>query len=162
MPLNGNWCFLRANQPPRRLLRLLVAVGLLALHIPALAATPFSLTVTPQESNDGVARLAWDAPENTAVYIQQSRTEDFQQPATLYRGNDSGTTITGLKDGSYFFRVAADGVSIDAFNWSDPVQLKVAHHTLVRAFTFFAVGVVVFMATLALVVSGSRRSKDSD
>jgi len=162
MPRNRNRPSFYSGQTRQLLSFLFAAASLLALQAPALAATTFSLTVSPQESTDGVARLTWEAPKNTSIHIQQSRTENFQQAITLYRGNDTGTTITGLKDGTYFFRVGTDTGTKGDIAWEEATQLKVQHHPLTRAFGFFAVGVVVFLATLALIVTGSRRLKGSN
>ena len=162
MPLNNNCPSPGAGQTHQLLRLLVVAVSLLAIHVPAQAATLFSLTVSPQASSDGVAHLTWEVPVNKSVRVQQSNKEIFQQPITLYHGNDTGTTITGLKDGTYFFRVGTDLKNNDDINWGEPVQLQVAHHSLTRAFTFFAIGVVVFLATTALIVTGSHKLMESD
>jgi uncharacterized protein (DUF2141 family) len=160
MPRKGNRFFFWSTQTRHHLRFLFAAASLLAIQAPALATTPFSLTVSPQESNDGVARLTWEVSGNQSVHIQQSRTENFREPVMLYQGNDTGTTITGLKDGSYFFRIGTDNNG--DIDWGEPKQLQVAHHSLTRAFGFFAIGVVVFLATLALIVTGSRRQKGSN
>jgi len=124
---------------------------LLLLSLPC-AAAELSLQLSPLQSNDGVAHLTWEAPGDALVTLQQSSTPDFRQAKQLYRGNDTGSTITGLPDGTYYFRVGTA-----AARWSDPVRLEVSHHSLQRAFAFFALGLVVFLGTLGLVVYGARR-----
>jgi hypothetical protein len=43
--------------------------------------------------------------------------------------------------------------------WSDTLKVEVQHHSLARAFTLFAVGLAVFIATVALIVTGTLRTR---
>jgi hypothetical protein len=141
---------------------LLAAACLSLTQASALANTSISLQSSTQQSTDGVVRLSWEVSEATRVHIQQSNDADFRQPRTLYRGKDTATTITGLPDGDYFFRISDASEGASTANWSEPVRLQVRHHSLSRAFGFFTIGVVVFLGTLALVVNGSRRQSGDD
>jgi len=149
------------NPMPGRFLGTLRAVALLLATLPVsvLAADAFSLTVSPQESTDGVAKLSWNLPDTKVVVIQRSDNPAFQRAVTLYQGEDTGTTITGLADGNYYFRAGSGAMDSGEISWGNSVHLRVEHHPLSRAFLFFGIGVVVFLATLALIIGGSRRAK---
>jgi hypothetical protein len=66
--------------------------------------------------------------------------------------------MSGKPDGDWYYRIGeANG------NFSDTVKISVRHHPIERAIGFFAVGAVVFTATLLLIVSGARhRDVSSD
>lgn len=118
---------------------------------PAANAADWSLNAAPAVSNDGVFRLTWDAPVDT-VTLQQSSRADFGDARTVYRGTDRATVISGQRDGAYHFRLL-DVAGEPAAR----VDVTVAHHPLARAWAFFAVGLGVFVATIALVARGTGR-----
>ena len=119
----------------------------------------------PQTSDAGHVRLKWDfrdeALSNGAIHfeLQQAKDPAFEISRTIYTGPDLASFISGLPNGEFHFRVRAqteNGSLVSA--WSQPVLLKVQHHSLQLAFTLFGVGAVVFLATLALVFFGNRRT----
>jgi len=121
-----------------------------------LAQEPFSLSASPLLSNDGKTVLTWSAPENARVNIQQSADSNFTDPSILYQGRDSATVITGLMDGDYHYRGRIETADGSVSPWSSPTSITVKHHSLVRAFSFFMTGLLVFLATLLLIVLGAR------
>jgi hypothetical protein len=119
----------------------------------------FLLSVVPvqalelQSSTDlataGSFDLSWQGAEGERFRLHELGEEG--SPRLIYQGRDTARVMTGLPDGDYRYRVEGDsGVS-------SPVSVTVAHHSLNRAFGFFAVGLLVFVATLWLVVRGERR-----
>lgn len=103
------------------------------------------------ESTDGSFQLRWEADE--AVRLVESRTEDFAASRTLYAGADTARVISGKVDGQWYYRLEADSGSRVV---GEPIVVTVRHHPLGRAFAFFTLGAVVFVATLGLIVFGSR------
>lgn len=136
------------------LIFLLVSVSLIPLGTVESAVT--KLVVSPSTSNDGVAKLSWHAPSDTAVSLQQSTNSGFSDARTIYHGPDTATTVTGLADGRYFYRAALNIENEAPPGWSEPVELTVTHHSLTKAFTFFTLGVIVFLATLIMIMTGSK------
>jgi hypothetical protein len=127
--------------------------------IPAvtLAGVTPHLTVAPMVSSDGKATISWSLPESASVDLQKSHDLAFSNPVTLYQGVDEATVVTGLSNGEYHFRVRVVQASGQVSPWSEPVTLSVEHHSLVRAFIFFGIGAIVFIATLFLIFLGARR-----
>jgi hypothetical protein len=63
--------------------------------------------------------------------------------------------MTGLPNGRYTYRIrVVENASPGP--WSTPASVTVAHHSLIRAFSFFGVGLLVFLATIALILRGER------
>jgi hypothetical protein len=105
-------------------------------------------TLEPADSvsNEGYYQLTWDAEE--PIRLVESMSSDFAAAITLYSGSDSGHVISGKPDGTWYYRLeSADGSTV----LSDISVITVAHHPLRRAFLFFAIGAIVFFATLGLI-----------
>lgn len=110
----------------------------------------------------GYYRLSWSQDGVPGVYeLQEAQRSDFGHARTLYRGPDRATVLSGRSDGMRWYRVRdlpADGAPGD---WSAPLRVETRHHSLTRAFGFFAAGVVVFLATFGLILTGGRMESRS-
>ncbi len=129
----------------------LMAIGPSAIN----ADEHFTIFSSTDNSNNGGFNLTWQLPVNTQVELQQSGLEspDFK---TIYHGSDSATVITGLPDGNYLFRARLINIDGSLSGWSESLSIKVEHHSLMRAFSFFLIGAVVFLSTLILILTGSK------
>ena len=87
------------------------------------------------------------------MVLEEARSADFAGARVIYEGADNARVMSGKADGEWYYRArpAAAGSA-----YGDTVTVTVQHHPLGRAFGFFALGAVVFLATLALIVTGSR------
>lgn len=129
-----------------------------------------TLNLGTDVSTTGFYDLGWElpadaAPEGYSVsrFELHERTGDADW-IPFYTGADEATTLTGIPNGTYAYRVRAVLVSTESPDtvptaWSAPQSLEVRHHSLAKAFGFLAVGAVVFIATLVLIVTGHRRSR---
>jgi hypothetical protein len=105
-------------------------------------------------SHDGVYQLSWTAPG--PVVVEASPDPDFSHAEVVYRGHDTASTLSGRPDGETWYRLLdADSNRVLAA----PVRVEVRHHPLSRALTFFTVGLVVFVATVVLIVRGDRATR---
>ena len=102
-------------------------------------------------SEDGHVKLVWvHRKEGTEVEVQQAENENFEAAKTIYRGQDKATFISGLENGTYYYRIRhVKGA------WSDTVMLTVKHHSLSLAFILFLLGAVVFALTVFIVIKGA-------
>jgi hypothetical protein len=111
------------------------------------------LSASPARSTTGTFSLSWEGTEGARYEVIEQREEG--DPQIVYQGTDTASVMTGMPNGSYRYRVRAlltGGPS----PWSQPIGVTVAHHSLTRALGFFTVGLLVFLATLALIVGGER------
>jgi hypothetical protein len=115
------------------------------------------LSISPMQSSDGKATINWSQPDGALIDIQKSRDKAFVVKTNLYRGQDNATVVTGLGNGEYHFRGRFVYPDKQSSPWSNPVKLSVEHHSLTRALSFFALGALVFIATLLLIFVGARR-----
>jgi len=136
-------------------IRFWLSIGLL-LALPAMqAAAQPVLSASPPDSSDGVSVISWQAPAaDQHIILQRATHADFSDARQIYRGSDTASTVTGMTDGTWYFRARLDDGA-----WSEPLAVKVQHHPLGRAFGFFSVGAIVFIGTVWLIVGGSRRQR---
>jgi hypothetical protein len=98
----------------------------------------------------GNFQLRWTA--DSAVRLEEATAPDFRTARAIYSGRDKARVMSGKADGDWYYRARpADSGG----NWSNTVKVTVRHHPLGRAIGFFAVGAVVFSATLLLIVCGN-------
>lgn len=112
----------------------------------------------------GFFRLSWSVPEGQEAEqeqgyeLQESVSADFENPRVIYTGPDAATTFSGRADGEFYFRVR----SIEPGQpspWSTVAQVQVRHHPLARVWVFFALGAIVFLATLTLILRGATEEQ---
>jgi hypothetical protein len=135
-----------ACAPDRR--RRLAAILLLACLSGSTLAQGAGATLEPLdfESNEGYYQLTWQADE--PVRLVESSSPDFRAARALYSGTATGHVVSGRPDGTWHYRLeSADGARV----LSDAATITVRHHSLGRAFAFFGLGAVVFVATLGLI-----------
>jgi hypothetical protein len=127
------------------------AILLLAfvVSMPCLGAPPDLETDNPN-ATAGYYVLSWSGAQGPYDLIEESSASD--EPRVLYSGPDSAMLISGKPDGRYVYRVRTQGDPV----WSEPVTVTVEHHPLLRAWTFFAHGALVFFSTLLVVLRGGR------
>lgn len=115
-------------------------------------------------TQSGYIKLSWqwEAPgvEASPVFrLQRSREVGFAGAATIYEGPDLASFRSGLGNGLYYYRVQAVLPGEVASEWSEPVLVKVKHHSLALTFTLAGLGAAVFLLTAGVVVQGARRTR---
>ena len=127
---------------------LLLTALLFAAALPAV-----ELEVSPAISNTGTFNLHWKGTDGARYDLMEQRTDGDSH--IVYRGRDTARVMTGLPNGRYTYRVRTeDGRNLSS--WSEPAAVTVAHHPLTRAFAFFGIGLLVFVATVVLILRGER------
>jgi len=130
----------------------------------ALILGPVPATAAPKLESDsevssaGYYQLHWANQHIGSFILEESKKPDFTDAITLYQGPDTATLVSGRKNGTYYYRVRGADANKD---WSNSVEVKVVHHSLSRAFLFFSLGAIVFLATLTMVIRGNLAHKTS-
>ncbi|WCL53860.1 hypothetical protein [Gimibacter soli] len=113
-----------------------------------------TLTLADDGRSAGYATLAWPVVEGNSFLLEEYEGDEWR---IIYEGGDRATTLSGLADGDYRFRLSADnGPPGPEFG------LTVAHHPLSRAFGFFAAGAVMLAVLVVLLVVGTQRHEDGE
>lgn len=107
----------------------------------------------------GYFQLKWKLPDEKerkveVFTLQTSANPDFSTATrTIYQGPDSSSVISGLADGTYYYRVS------DSFSGQNSPVLKVEvkHHSISRALIFFGLGTLMFVFTVVVLLKGSSK-----
>lgn len=129
--------------------RLCAVILLLFMSCGIVPDSGFGATLMPEtlESNEGYYQLSWESEE--PIRLVESSSADFSDARMLYTGTDTGRVVSGKPDGTWYYRLeSADGARV----LSAPATITVKHHSLTKAFSFFALGAIVFAATLGLIL----------
>ncbi len=138
---------------------MLMLLALIASSAPLCAAE--ELRVTNNGSTAGYLTLDWSVSAAKTPYtVQMNKGQGWQ---TIYHGKDTATTLTGLKNGDYQFRLnSADPATIDDDHWSAPLEVTIQHHSLTKAVGFFVSGFVIFIILLGLLFRPSNPTQQRE
>lgn len=119
----------------------------------------------PRLNTTGHIDLVWsvvpDSAQEPAAYeLQGSRTPDFPNPLTYYSGVDVRSFLSGLAEGSYFFRVRSLSEAAGPGMWSEVLAVEVDYVDQWKVFVLMAVGLVCLIATVFIILRGSLRRGD--
>jgi hypothetical protein len=91
--------------------------------------------------------------------LEESVTEDFRDARVRYRGPHHASVLSGMADGTYFFRVRSRPSADTPWGaWSAPQRFTVEHHPLPLALVLFGMGAAVFGLTLVFLLVSSRKA----
>lgn len=97
----------------------------------------------PDAPNDtGAYRIAWTAPDGAEVTLAEDG-------AKIYEGPDAATTVSGRREGTYAYTLAAGDAEASC-------TVQVAPPSMGLTVALFAVGFFISASTIAFVVRGHR------
>ena len=106
-------------------------------------------------ATSGFFRLSWQS--GAEVELQEWAGADPQAARPVYKGTDEAYFVSGKPDGTYGYRIRTLGEAGPS-SWAGPVVVTVRHHSLTRAWMFFALGAFVFLSILILIVRPAGRT----
>jgi len=102
----------------------------------------------------GYFQLTW-TDELNPLQLQESSSPEFTTYKTIYEGNDLARVMSGKSNGNYYYRLIS--TEENHRQTSNLIKVTVSHHSLFKAFLFLIAGAIVFVATLILIIMGSRQ-----
>lgn len=122
----------------------------------ARSAIPILSLDDTSNTDQGIIKLNWEHPDSDfqEFELQQSNSSDFHNFSSVYKGSDLATFISGLEDGTYYYRVFHPPTEA----YSKSLSIEVKHHPLSLAFTMLSIGALVFISTLIVLIKGSRQN----
>lgn len=111
-------------------------------------------SLTERPSDNGVVTLEWEA-SGSEVEVEQSIAADFQNPRLVYRGPQTASVVTGLREGEYYFRIRHAGET----EWSPALAVRVEYISRERLFVLLSLGGVVVVATIGAIFAGYRLNR---
>lgn len=112
-------------------------------------------------SDNGAFKISWmvhsddpeiegDVPLSDATLVIEEATDlEFSDATVLYQGGDESTTISGRRDGTWYYRAR-----IGEQPWTETVTVSVRHKDLTQAFILLGIGAIVFLSTAGLIIGG--------
>ncbi len=120
-------------------------------------------------TNSGQIELVWKVPGNNTnldsleFELQEGETPNFEETLVRYKGPDRASYISGLENGTFFFRVRAINTETNQVsNWSEPAVAIVEHHSLSFALFLFCIGAIVFLLTVSVIIHGTMTVTKED
>lgn len=124
-------------------------------------------------ANEGHLLISWDWAQRDATSaldrlddiqfrLERSETPDFAKVHPRYLGTDLGTYISGLAERVHYFRVRAEsmnGAQVGA--WSAPLTVEVRYVDRTQVYWMLGMGLVIFLATCALIIIGHLNTRNS-
>lgn len=160
----GRLLFLACDRCSYNSLRAINAVTAVIFSF-LISSTSFALELQSDTAvaTAGYYQLTWQADHAAAAYqIQEATDPDFSDTDLLYQGQDLATVVTGRSDGHYYYRARVIDTQGMPGQWSTPTAVKVKHHSLTRAFGFFTVGAIVFIAIFIAIATGNRKHRGKE
>lgn len=121
---------------------------------------------SPASTNQGHLLLQWEAAgtEEPAIFeLQQAADAAFSPARTAYRGPDAGTYVSGLPEGSTWFRVraiaAGDAETETPGPWSEPLRVEVDYVSMTTVTLLMTCGLVMLLTLVGLILVGTRRAR---
>jgi hypothetical protein len=121
------------------------------LTVSSTCLAEIQLSSDSQISTEGYFVLSWQSDIDLPLTLEQSSTENFSDIKTISLPSEGSLTLTGFEDGSYFFRINSSAES------SNTVSITVTHHDLSRAFSFFFLGLLLFVILLVSIFIGRNK-----
>ncbi|PTN12866.1 hypothetical protein C8R11_102142 [Nitrosomonas aestuarii] len=135
------------------LLQLQLFLFTVALFLPVSSGCTETVKFTNDqylESDAGYVLLNWNNQKRIPVELQQGSKHTFEQATTLYRGSNSSLMLSGLPNGTYYYRIRSQ-----TGTWSDKITLNVTHHSLIKAWLLFVIGAFVFFSIVWVIIRGA-------
>ncbi len=115
----------------------------------------------PLESNNdsGYFSIIWhdDGSNPNAIFeLQQAKNKDFQDASVIYKGLDRASFISGLPNGTYYYRIRKT-IDEEKSPWSETIVVHIEHHSLYLAFSLASVGLLVFVLTAGIIIKGVKK-----
>jgi hypothetical protein len=104
--------------------------------------------------------LRWKAssplPPEFHFELEAGRDREFTASRLIYRGRDTATLVSGLLEGTHWYRVRVGGGE-DSRPWSEPLRLEVHYIDRGRVWLLMGAGTLGFLATAGALLAGHRR-----
>ncbi|MBT8043591.1 MAG: hypothetical protein KJO79_01470 [Verrucomicrobiae bacterium] len=108
---------------------------------------------------NGSITLAWSSLSSDSdqeVILEQSDNPRFEKSVVRYRGNDTGSVISGLPEGVHYFRVKYADSSVQSC--SSTLKVTVEFFSERKLAWLLGIGGVVVITTIGTIVYGYRKT----
>ena len=115
------------------------------------------------DSSDGKVSLQWAPPAaESQVELQQAPSSSFTEPVTRHTGSEEGSVLTGLAEGSHFFRLRTLDPTGRPGPWSEALEVRVVFMNRGQLSLLLVLGGVVVVMTIGAILSGHLRTRSNN
>ena len=146
------------NFPHRNIQGLCVLTSVLCLtHF--LSAQEIQFTnESPVETDQGHLTLEWSQISKAVeVKVEKSTSKDFSSSKVIYQGKDNSTFISGLPQGTTYFRIHSTESNAKPSKF---LEVQVAYPSTNKVILLLIIGTLVFILTLISIVHGYLQTHD--
>ena len=114
---------------------------------------------TESRSNDGTISLTWQggSPDSATYILERSANPEFSSAIQLYQGKDTARYVTGLPEGSHFFRIRTTSDTIKPTGESSPtIKVVVDYVSPKLVWSLLVLGLIALAAIVTAIGSGHR------
>ncbi|MDF1816038.1 MAG: hypothetical protein P1V20_27810 [Verrucomicrobiales bacterium] len=112
-------------------------------------------------SNNGTITLSWNNPDSIPVILEQAADMAFSNPVKRYEGTDTGSVISGLPEGTHYFRIYKAGDTTSPGRSANPIKVSVEFFPRDQLFLLLTIGGLVVGGTIGTIIFGYFRTRDS-
>jgi hypothetical protein len=95
-------------------------------------------------------------PEGEQVVLEQSDNPDFKQPVVRYHGPQPASVLTGLPEGTHYFRLRL----VSSGTWSEPLATTVRFVPRGQLFLLLGAGAAVVALTVSTIIVGFLKTRE--
>lgn len=106
-----------------------------------------TLTVSDYDYSAGYATLNWFTAEGNTFELKENKNNKW---VAVYKGQDKATSLSGLSNGTYSYRLTSDGRQV-----GETVSFTIQHYSLENAFMFFSMGAFMLVILIYMLIRGT-------
>ena len=103
-----------------------------------------TITVSNNDYSAGYATLNWYSETGNTFELEEYVGEEW---ILIYKGQDRATSLSGLSDGTYTYRLISDGDKV-----GESISFTVQHYSLKNAWSFFATGALMLTILIFMLI----------
>lgn len=107
-------------------------------------------------SDNGTVTLQWANPDGETLVLEQSSLESFDDPFVRYTGTDTASVMSGLAEGTHYFRIGR----AESRQWSAPVAVMVEFFPRDQLALLLGLGSFVVLSTMGTIVIGWAKNRN--
>lgn len=106
-----------------------------------------TLNISDNDYSAGYATLNWSSATGDIFELEENIEDEW---VVIYRGQDRATSLSGLTDGTYSYRLVSDGIQV-----GETINFTIQHYSLRNAWAFFLMGAFMLAILIFMLIRGN-------
>ncbi len=113
-----------------------------------------TLNVSDNDYSAGYATLNWSSATGNMFELEENSEDGW---VVIYKGQDRATSLSGLPDGTYSYRLISDGIQV-----GETINFTVQHYSLKNAWAFFSMGAFMLAVLILVLIRGNLKINEQN